>query len=367
MRSAAIIATRHTFRPVPTPADHPRRILIIRPSALGDVCRSVPVLASLRKAYPDAHIDWLVQDSFAPAIASHPALTGVIPFPRRHLSDSLKRYRLGPSLRFLNALRRNHYDLVYDFQGLARSGLFAFATRARRRFGFADARELGWLGTTRGHRLDADPARHTVDRMLDLVRFSGIEPIADMRLYPNETDRLKVLADPQIPTREYALIAPTSRWPGKQWPDDRFAAVARHCLKRGLRVVLVGARAERSQIPRCLDLPLQEKLVVDRVGATDIGELLALVQFSRLVIGNDSAVTHMAVGFNRPLIALYGPTRVDLVGPYKRDGDVIQHITPDDVLDHKQDLTGRRLMERITTDEVCLRIDALLLTEAEQI
>src|SRR5437763_17141743 len=56
----------------------PQRILIIRPSALGDVCRSVPVLASLRRAYPEAEIDWLVQDTFAPAIEHHAALTGVI-------------------------------------------------------------------------------------------------------------------------------------------------------------------------------------------------------------------------------------------------------------------------------------------------
>lgn len=68
--------------------DEPKRILIVRPSALGDVCRTVPVLVSLRRAFGRAaQIDWLVQAQFAQAIAAHPALDGIVTFPRTQMAD----------------------------------------------------------------------------------------------------------------------------------------------------------------------------------------------------------------------------------------------------------------------------------------
>ena len=108
----------------------PRRILLIRPSALGDVCRTVPVLVSLRRAWPDAEIDWLVQDDFAPAIMHHPDLTRVLPFMRRDLGKSIARGSFGPLAQFVAQLKRAKYDLVFDLQGLARSGFFDSPTIA---------------------------------------------------------------------------------------------------------------------------------------------------------------------------------------------------------------------------------------------
>ncbi len=328
------------------------RILIIRPSALGDVCRSVPVLASLRRAFPAARIDWLVQDTFAPAIAHHPALTTVVPFARRALGASASRGRLGKSLAFLKSLREARYDLVFDMQGLARSGLFAWATRAPRRVGFANAREMGWLGVNERHSVAS--SMHSVDRMLELLRRAGVEPVTDMRLYAPPADREAAAADPTLAGKRYAVVAPTSRWPGKRWAPDRFAGLAAHLLARAPldAVVIVGSASERDQCDPLTALASTDARVIDRIGTTSIGALMALIERAAIVIANDSAALHMAVGFDRPLVALYGPTRIDLVGPYRRDRDVIQHTTPSDALDHKDEQTGRALMDRITVDEV---------------
>lgn len=332
----------------------PERILIIRPSALGDVCKSVPVLASLRRAFPQARIDWLVQDSFAGAIAHHPALSEAVLFPRRDLGRTMRRARPGPSLRFLGDLRRRGYGLVFDMQALARSGIFAWATRAPRRVGFADARELGWLGASERYRVGQD--LHSVDRMLELLRCAGVEPVADMRLYTGESERAWLHQDPALAGRRYAVVAPTSRWAGKRWPADRFARLTESLLGRGLEAVaIVGSESERDQCAPLLELAARDPRVIDRVGRTTVGQLMALVESSSLVIANDSAVLHMAVGFGRPLVALYGPTRLDRVGPYGRSADVIQHVTSADRLDHKDAALGRALMERITLDEVLSR------------
>jgi heptosyltransferase-1 len=336
--------------PAAAPPSPPQRILIIRPSALGDVCRSVPVLVSLRRAYPDARIDWLVQDSFADAIRHHPALTGIVPFARRETGTALKSGQSAPLRGLLHRLREPRYDLVIDAQGLFRSGFFAWATRAPRRIGYANAREFGWLGVKERYHIATD--LHSVDRMLELVRRAGIEPIADMRLYSPPEDRAAFAADARF-AEPYAVIAPTSRWPGKLWPADHFAEVARTLLARGLpRIALVGAAGERDQIGPLLDLAASDTRVIDLVGQTSIGRLMALIERASLVIALDSAALHIAVGFDRPIVALFGPTRVELVGPYRREGDVIQHIRPDDTLDHKNARSGRALMERITTDEV---------------
>ena len=113
--------------PPPCPPRDGPRVLIIRPSALGDVARSVPVLATLRRAMPNARIDWLVHEGFADAIRHHPALDGVLPFPRKHFGALWRRPAAAlDAAAWAADLRGRRYDIVFDFQGLARSGLFVW-------------------------------------------------------------------------------------------------------------------------------------------------------------------------------------------------------------------------------------------------
>lgn len=157
---------------------------------------------------------------------------------------------------------------------------------------------------------------------------------------------------PDAQRLSYTTLAPTSRWPAKQWPADRFAELARRLLARGTpRVVIVGGPGEEEQIEPLLQLAKADPRVTSLVGQTSIARLMAVIARSRLVVANDSAAAHIAVGFDRPLIALYGPTDVGLVGPYRRDADVIQHVGPGDSLRHK-DAANAKLMERISVEDV---------------
>jgi len=341
---------------VPRPQDpitsDPDRMLIIRPSALGDVCRTVPVLASLRRRFPAARIDWLVQDTFAPAVAAHPALTSVVRFPRAKLRlkqlvtpDGLERLT-----GLIGQLRKARYDVVYDCQGLMRSGFFAWSTRARRRVGYANAAELGWLGVNQ--RVPVPRHMHTVDRMLALVEATGVQAVRDMRLYTMPSDRMGVPTE--LLDQPYVVLAPTSRWPGKRWPPDRFAELATAILGSGLAswIVLVGSISEREQCQPLTELARREPRIVDLIGQTDVGRLMAVIERSALVVANDSAALHMAVGFDRPFVGLYGPTRTELVGPYQREQDVI-HGAPDaSDLSHKNEPTAAQAMASIQTATV---------------
>lgn len=349
---------------VQVPSVLPQRVLLIRPSALGDVARTVPLLVSLRDAFPGAKIDWLVQDSFIDVVRAHPALSEALPFPRAEFSRWLRSGRMDRLWSYLASLRARHYDLVIDAQGLARSGLISWSTRAPRRLGHADAREFGWFGYTT--RVSRTSVVHTVDQMLTLAAAAGATPRSDaaaMRLYtPKEAAGFA--AGVGLASGSYVVLAPTSRWIAKQWPDERFASLAERLLEDGRTVVLVGGKSERGQISECLALAARRTAdgsprVVDLVGGTSIAQLMNVLEHAALVVANDSASLHIAVGFGRSTVALFGPTRVDRVGPYRREGDVLQVSMPGDTFDHKVD-ASRAMMERVTVEDVVAACTARL-------
>ncbi|MEX0876826.1 MAG: glycosyltransferase family 9 protein [Phycisphaerales bacterium] len=335
----------------------PQRILLIRPSALGDVCRSVCVLAALKQRFPGAQIDWLVQDSFVQAIEHHPALHRAIPFPRKRFGEQCKKGRFGGVRRWLRELKRTRYDMAIDAQGLARSGFFAWCTRAPRRIGYRDAQEIAWIFLN--ERVEAPRSLHSVDRMLRLADTVGADVSRpDMRLHAAPDDLSQVIIEYPEP---YAVIAPTSRWPGKCWPIERFRQLTERLINHSQiqRIVIVGGPGERLGCAPLLEYAEGHPRITDRVGSTSIAQLMAIIARSKLLVANDSAALHMGVGFNRPLVALLGPTDPALVGPYRRQDDVIRHTHPEDELDFK-DQQSAEMMERISVDEVYAACDARL-------
>ncbi|HMN94919.1 MAG TPA: glycosyltransferase family 9 protein [Phycisphaerales bacterium] len=375
------------------------RILLIRPSALGDVCRTVPVLASLRRGNPGARIDWVVNEAYVDAIAHHPALTAAIPFPRARFAKFWRSPALATEIwRWAVALRRTRYDLVIDCQGLGRSGLIAWATGSRLRVGYADAREAGWLGYNR--RVEVPRTLHAVDRMLALAVAADSAPQVGRRAEPTraagqpQADEHRairpVAAVPQEDVRlavppagaawlqryrrqidlaaeePYAVLAPTARWMAKRWPAAHWAKLAGPLVERGFsRIFLIGSQSERTQVGEALPPPPLRNAVVNLVGRTNLRATMALIAGAALVVANDSAPLHIAVGFDRPLVGLFGPTDPDLVGPYGRREWVIRPPLDDDApgLSFK-DPAAARIMEAISVREVVAMIDRVLADRA---
>lgn len=355
-----------TSRGLREEGEGPRRVLIVRPTALGDVARTVPVLATLREAYPQAQIDWLVARAFAPAVRHHPMLNDVVEFDRKELA----RFGLSPGAtkagwRFGRLLKEKNYDTVYDLQGLFRSGLFTRLTRARRRVGFANARELGWLGYNVRHRVDAK--LHTVDRMLGLLEADGLEPVHDMRLYLADHDKSWLNAfkrEQGIGEAGYACIAPTARWGCKCWPIERYGEIARRMIENGVagdKLVIIASPDERMKV-----LPIYEVLMGDGASGkrkdlrervvfpdTNVGQMMALLSEARVLVCNDSAPLHIAVGFDRPVVALFGPTDPALVGPYRKPDSVLRPPDADKFKsNYRRHMDDPTLISKISVDEV---------------
>lgn len=231
----------------------------------------------------------------------------------------------------------------------------ALATGAPRRIGFRRAREFGWLGLTDRHEVHA---RHTVDRMLELLEYAGVPPVRDLTLYPPAAaiDWWEAQQS-RTPEAPYAVLAPTSRWPSKAWPVEHWRSLARGLLERGWKRIVVVAAPNEREAARAATL--EDPAVTDLAGATSIGQMMAVIRSAALVVANDSAPLHMAVGFSRPLLALFGPTDPEAVGPYGRISCVLRSEAASRFSGRVRDPgLDDRLMREVQVPEVLEALDA---------
>jgi ADP-heptose:LPS heptosyltransferase len=200
--------------------------------------------------------------------------------------------------------------------------------------------------------------------MLSLLEAIDVEPMRDMRLYVADADRQwwdHRRAELGLDGCRYAVLAPTARWASKRWPIERWRELIEPMVQRGFeRLVVIGAPGESKQIEG-LAAAGPGSTVVDLVGQTTIARTMAIIAASSLVVANDSAPLHIAVGFDRPCVALFGPTDPAIVGPYRRPGSIVTARSEPCQTTHYRDRgLGDDLMRLIAVSEVIERVDAEL-------
>lgn len=304
------------------------RILLVKPSSLGDVVHALPVLHGLRLRYPQARIDWLIASSLAPLLEDHPELDELVRFDRKRFG----RVGLSPRasaafVRFVRDLRARKYDLVIDLQGLFRTGFLTHATGAPVRIGYSTAREGASMFYT--HRVAvADADMHAVDRNYLVAQRLGFGDVP-VTFKVAITDAARAAASSLLQTRgavagdRLVLVVPGARWETKRWLPGRFAeTIDRLHAREGISCVLAGSGDEVALCEKiggaCATTPM------NLAGQTNLRELTALVERSDVVLCHDSAVMHLAVASGRALVCLIGPTNARRTGPYRREGDVIR-------------------------------------------
>ena len=288
------------------------RILVVKPSSLGDIVHLFPALSRLYRHFGGAELDFMVHPAFAGALDYSPW-----PVSRRILFEREKLGRLsefpGEFRRLYVALRERRYDLVIDFQGLFRSAFFARAAARRAPvIGFASPREktarIFYTAAVRATR------RHAVERCVELANYFVGEdlPVPELPVPPVPA---RVIAPRELPER-YLLLLPGARWRSKCFPASLFGAAARRVMERfpELRAVIAGGRdavgAARELLPQ---LPPD---TVDLCGKTTLPELFETVRHASGVLCNDSGPMHVAALMRRPLCAFFGPTDPEATGPW---------------------------------------------------
>ncbi|MDT7041810.1 glycosyltransferase family 9 protein [Candidatus Nitronereus thalassa] len=297
---------------------NPKRILIIKPSSLGDIIHALPTLVALRTRFPEAWITWMVKEEWAEILEDNPYLNEVLA-----VNFSLSR---GWSL--LQAVRERRFDLVIDLQGLFRSGCIARLSGAPVVVGFAQGREGSpWWYT---HRVELPIPKgeswrlwnmHAVDRNLEVAKFLGAECMVREFWLPSRDEDREVVdrwfrASGIVGTDRLIAMAPVTRQAIKNWPLERFIQVAHALIKIShVKIVLIGT--EDSEVSRSFEGVIGSGLV-NLMGKTRVRQLSVLFDRVQLVIANDSAPLHIAVARGTPIVTVFGPTNPEATGPYGR-------------------------------------------------
>lgn len=344
----------------------PARILIIKPSSLGDVATALPLLCDLKRAYPQAQIDWMIHPALAALVEGHDALHNLIPFDRKNLGGWFYRPAATAALwKLARTLRHNKYDCVIDAQGLLRSGLFAFLTAAPVRIGFATAREGARMFYTHKVRLPNNGGGKGgvgVVRMRALLEPLGLETKepAEFRV-PLQAEAITTAARwlANDVSRPPTVIIPGARWDTKRWPAERFVEIILRMREAGHRAVLIGSPGERELggiiAGQCAGKLQDQSPVLNLAGRTSMAEMIAVLAQAGLVVGNDSGPLHVAVALSRPVVGIYGPTDPEFVGPYGQLDHVVRAAVPCQFC-RRHTCSDHQCMDKITVDAVWNKI-----------
>ncbi len=343
------------------------RILLVKPSSLGDVIHALPVLRGLRRRYPNAHIAWLVANSFASLIRNHPDLDEVIEFDRKRFAKmGRSASATGEFFSLMRDLRTRKFDLVIDLQGLFRSGWFTRVTRSPVRIGFAEARELAPLFYT--HKIPRSEVNtHAVDRNYLVSQMLGFENeplVTDLAITDDERDRASaLLAEAGLDgDAGFVAILPGARWETKKWLPDRFSKVIDLLKERtGMTTVLLGGPEEEEL---CGLIASQcETEPSDLTGRTSIRELFALLERASLVLCHDSGPMHIAAALDKPMVSIVGPTNPLRTGPYGHLDTVLRvdlECAPCYLRKLSQCRFNHACMEQLSPEEVLVRLTEVL-------
>lgn len=291
-------------------SEAPKRILIVKLSAIGDVLMATPVARALRTAFPQSHIAWVVERKSADIVLGNPYLDEVIVSGRtkigRGLTDSTNLLRSLMSLR--GELKSRRFDVCVDLQGLLRSAAVCMISGAKKRIGSADAAECSQLLYTDKYASGPDVI-NIQQRNLDLLRPLGVDS-TETAMYMPVCEDDRVFADSFFEENDLAndrvvAFCVATTWLNKHWTPEGWTGVADLIWRKyGVKSLILGAKA---------DIPLARKVAdsaeskpVISAGLTTLKQAGALMEKCVAVIGVDTGLLHMAVALDMPTVGLFG-------------------------------------------------------------
>ena len=308
------------------------KILILKPSSLGDVIHALPVLRLLKLHYPAAEIFWWIDSALAPLIKGDPDLAGIVRFERKRWG---KPQHWPEMLHSIRLLRAEKFDLVIDLQCLARSGAFAWLANGKQLIGLDEVRE-----GARGFYDLAVPRKsfhtHAVDWYLSVLPPLGVPvhknfvwlperpQIADdvKQKWFSENSKLKTQNSKLI------LLQPGARWKNKRWPAKYFAELVRALAQKfpDTRFAVLGDKGDQPLGEMILQAAPEKTL--NLCGTTSLPEMIECVRRCDLLVTNDTGPMHVAAALGKPLVALFGPTEPRRTGPYGQLENVLRLHLP---------------------------------------
>jgi lipopolysaccharide heptosyltransferase I len=290
--------------------DNVSAILVVKPSALGDIVHSMPFLNALRNRFTDAEIHWVVARGLHGLLEGHPLIDRVWVINKDQWKKINKAFETVSEIKKLfTDLKKEKFDIAVDLQGLMRSGLITMASRAGMRLGFSEAREGSTMVYT--HRVKGGKDIHAVDRYMKMAEFLGCDT--------RDVSFPMVSSDYPLQFTKYAVLMPGAKWTTKRWPAERFGELSSILP---INSVVIGGRQDKG---------LSETVVsrsggkaISLAGRTDLRELAGIIKGADFMVSNDTGPMHIAAALNVPVFAIFGPTSPVRTGPYGNIHTVIR-------------------------------------------
>jgi lipopolysaccharide heptosyltransferase I len=319
--------------------DRFEKILVVKPSSLGDVIHSLAFLSVLKGTYPESTIHWVIAKGLEGILEGHPMIDRLWIIEKDKWKKGSNVFAtLGELISLFSSLRNEQYDLVVDLQGLFRSGLIAWAARAPLIIGFEEAREGSRFFYT--HRITGGRDIHAVDRYLKVAAF--LECDTGTVRFPLPTADDNSLPD----SGEYAVLIPGARWATKRWPPERFGKVA---SMLPLPSVILGSSSDIG-----IAQTVQEHSAgkaTSLAGKTSLRDVARIIGNARFVLTNDTGTMHLAAALGVKVFALFGPTDPKRTGPYGKGHIIIKSDSPCSPC-FKKKCSVPHCMENVTVDRV---------------
>ncbi|HXS02228.1 MAG TPA: glycosyltransferase family 9 protein [Pyrinomonadaceae bacterium] len=281
-----------------------RKVLVVRLRSIGDTVLATPSLFALKRFLPNAQVDILVEDWVAPVLDNHPHVDNVIALER---GGFMTRARVARELRAAN------YDVVYNLHGGTTATFLTRATGARHRVGFKSYQ----YGQLHNHQAPSplllwqQQKTHSVEQQLALLGWTGVpvtdRPRTSLGISPKAAETVERLLDEaELSGQNIALIHPAAAFATKQWAAEKFARVVEFLAERGISSVAIAAPNEQALLEQ-----LRSQTSVNVVTfALSLPEVTALAARSRLFVGNDSGIAHIAAAVGTPSVVVFGSSNI---------------------------------------------------------
>lgn len=342
------------------------KILIVRLSALGDIVHALPVLAAIKKAMPDAQVDWLVEESYASILSIASGLHRRIIVRARRSFETPDAISFGGLQGYHAAAKylwNQDYDVALDLQGLIKSSIWARISFANRVVGFDEPNlrepQAAFLYSETvtphvgpsGRQAVGQSAPHVIDKNLSILSALGITPGAiELPIEPHASAATTAAIQAAGGPRRFIVLNPGAAWPNKRWPAEKFGALAASLRARlGLASLITWGPSEQELAE---EVARSSSGAASLAPATSVSDLAALMREAALVVSGDTGPLHIAAAMGTPLVGLYGPTWPERNGPWDADDVVISRANVCVCHHKRQCLRGAPCINEISLDEV---------------
>jgi heptosyltransferase I len=289
------------------------KILILKPSSLGDVVQALPVLRLLKQHHPRSEIYWWIEVHSAELLEGDPDLAGIFRFDRERWATP---WHWGDIWKGIGELRRHKFDLIIDLQALARSASVGWLANGFCFVGLHDWRELapGYYDISVPR---PSPNTHAVDWYLEVLRVLRVPVHADFDWMPKR-ERVASEVESLWPLNGSPMVVllPGARWENKRWPAQHFQQLVNRLRAHSgvLRFVILGGEADAA-LARDITSAAPEACL-DLTGRTSLPQMVEIIRQCRVVVTNDTGPMHVAAALRKPVVGIFGPTKPARTGPY---------------------------------------------------